>query len=70
MKKVIAILMVLMFVITMFSANVSGNAMGDENYNDYSSDGPQSGDGDVGPGEPSPNEYTNPAEDLTRNKDA
>lgn len=70
MKKIIAIAMVLMFVLTMFSANVSGNAMGDENYNDHSSDDSQPGPGDLGPGAPSPNEDTNPAEDRTRNKDA
>ncbi|MFY1111501.1 MAG: hypothetical protein AB3K77_07470 [Methanosarcinaceae archaeon] len=70
MKKIIVIAMVLMFVITMFSANVSGNAMGDENYSDHSSNDTQPGSGDLGPGEPSANEDANPSEDRTRNKDA
>jgi hypothetical protein len=62
--------MVLIFAITLFSGNVSANSMGDENYNDHNIDDSQPGSGDLGPGEPSDNEYTNPAEDRTRNKDA
>ncbi len=64
MKKLIAILLVIMFVLTMSC----GNAVGDENYHDHSSDGSQPGSGDVGPGEP--DDHIDPAEDRTRHKDA
>ena len=65
MKKIIALLIVLLLAITVFVGVNSSSANGDENYNDHSNEYAQGE-------QPDPDDIPgmNRAEDRTRNKDS